>query len=41
MKVGLKKLDTHEKATVKVLLDSDATEMFIDKEFMEEQGFMS
>jgi len=39
MKVGLEKLDTHEGTTVKALLDSRATEMFIDKEFTVEQGF--
>jgi len=39
MKIGLEKLDTHEGATVKALLDSRATRMFIDKEFAKEQGF--
>jgi len=38
MKVGLEKLDTHEGVTVKALLDSGATGIFIDKDFAEEQG---
>ena len=39
MKVGLEKLDTHEGVTVKALLDSRATGIFMDKDFAEEQGF--
>jgi len=39
MKVELEKLDTHEGTTVKTLLDSGAMGMFIDKEFIKEQGF--
>ena len=39
MKVGLEKLDTHKGVTVKALLDSRATGIFMDKEFAEEQGF--
>ena len=39
MKVGLEKLDTHEGVTVKALLDSGATGIFMDKDFVEEQGF--
>ena len=39
MKVGLEKLDTHEGVIVKVLLDSGATGIFVDKGFAEEQGF--
>jgi len=39
MKVGLEKLDTHEGVTVKALLDSGATGIFMDKEFAEEQDF--
>jgi len=39
MKVGLEKLDTHEGVTVKALLDSGATGIFMDKDFAEEQGF--
>jgi len=36
MKVGLEKLDTHEGVTVKALLDSGATGVFMDKDFVEE-----
>ena len=39
MKVGLEKLDTHKGVTVKVLLDSGAMGIFMDKDFAEEQGF--
>ena len=39
MKVGLEKLDMHEGVTVKALLDSGATGIFMDKDFAEEQGF--
>jgi len=39
MKVGLEKLDTHKEATVRVLLDSGATGISINKEFAKEQGF--
>jgi len=39
MKVGLEKLDTHEGVTMKALLDSGATEIFMDKDFVEEQEF--
>ena len=39
MKVGLEKLDTHEGAMVKALLDNGATGIFMDKDFAEEQGF--
>jgi len=39
MKVGLEKIDTHEGVTVKALLDSGATGMFIDRKFAEEHGF--
>jgi len=39
MKVGLEKLDTHEGVKVKALLDSGATGIFMDKDFVEEQGF--
>jgi len=35
----LEKIDTHEEVTVKVLLDSGATGMFIDRKFAEKQGF--
>ena len=39
MKVGLEKLDTHEGVTVKALLDNGATGIFMDKDFVEKQGF--
>jgi len=39
MRIGLEKIDTHEGVTVKVLLDSGATGMFVDKKFVERQGF--
>jgi len=39
MKVGLEKLDMHEGVTVKALLDSGATGIFMDKDFTKEQGF--
>jgi len=39
MKIGLEKIDTHEGVTVKVLLDSRATGMFINRKFAKKQGF--
>ena len=39
MKVGLEKVDTHEGVTVDALLDSGATGLFMNKEFMEKHGF--
>jgi len=39
LEVGIEKLDNHEGVTVKALLDSSATGMFIDKKFVEEHGF--
>ena len=39
MKVGLEKLDMHEGVTVKALLDSGEMGIFMNKEFVEEQGF--
>ena len=39
IKVGLEKINTHEGVTVKALLDSGATGMFIDRKFAEEHGF--
>jgi len=39
MRVGLEKIDTHEGVTVKALLDSGATEMFVDKKFAEKHRF--
>jgi len=39
MKVGLEKLENHEGVTVKVLLDSGATGLFMDTTFTKEKGF--
>jgi len=39
MKVGLEKVDTHEGVAVDALLDSGATGLFMNKEFMEKNGF--
>jgi len=39
MKVGLKKLESHEGITVKALLDSGATGLFMDTTFAREKGF--
>ena len=39
MKVGLEKVDTHEGVTVDALLDSRATGLFMNKEFVEKNGF--
>ena len=39
MKIGMEKINTHEGVTVKALLDSGATGMFIDKKFVEKHGF--
>ena len=39
MKVGLEKVDTHEGVTVDALLDSGATGLFMNKEFVEKNGF--
>jgi len=39
MKIGIKKIDTHEGVMVKALLDSGATGMFVDKKFAEKHGF--
>ena len=39
IKVGLEKINTYKGVTVKTLLDSGAMGMFIDKKFVEEQGF--
>ena len=39
MKIGLEKVDTHEGVTVSALLDSGATGLFMDKKFMERNGF--
>jgi len=39
MKVELEKLESHEGVTVKALLDSRATDLFIDTVFAKEKGF--
>ena len=39
MRIGLEKINTYEGIIVKVLLDSRATGMFVDKKFVEEHGF--
>ena len=35
----MEKIDTHKGVMVKVLLDSGATEMFVDRKFTEKNGF--
>ena len=39
MNIGIEKLDTHEDVTVKVLLDSGTTGMFMDKRAAAKHGF--
>jgi len=39
MNIGVEKLDTHEGVTVKALLDSSATGMFMDKRMAAKNGF--
>ena len=39
MKVGMEKIDTHEGVTVKALLDSSTTRIFVDRKFVEKHGF--
>ena len=39
LEVGIEKLDNHEGVTVKALLDSGATGIFVDKKFVEKHGF--
>jgi len=39
MSIGVEKLDTHEDVTVKALLDSGATGMFMDKRMAARHGF--
>jgi len=39
MKVGLKKLENHKGVAVKALLDSRATDLFMDIKFVKEKGF--
>jgi len=39
MNIGVEKLDMHEGVTIKALLDSGATGMFIDKQMAARHGF--
>ena len=39
MRVGLEKLKSHERIAVKVLLDSGATDLFMNMTFAREKGF--
>jgi len=39
LKVGLEKLESHEKVAIKALLDSSATDLFMDTTFTKEKGF--
>jgi len=39
LEVGIEKLDNHDGVTVKALLDSGATGIFVDKKFVEEHSF--
>jgi len=39
IKIGIEKLDSHEGVTMKALLDSSATRLFIDKKFIKEHSF--
>jgi len=39
MNIGVEKLDTHKGITIKALLDSSATEMFMDKRIAARHGF--
>jgi len=39
LNIGVEKLDTHEGVTVKALLDSGATGMFMDKRAVAKHGF--
>jgi len=39
MSIGVKKLDTHKGVTIKTLLDSSATRMFMDKRITARYGF--
>ena len=39
LNIGIEKVDTHEGITVKALLDSGATEMFMDKKMAAKYGF--
>ena len=40
LNIRVEKIDTHEGVAVKVLLDSGATGMFIDKKTAAKHGFM-
>jgi len=40
LNIGIEKIDTHKGVTVKALLDSGATEMFMDKRTAVKHGFM-
>ena len=39
MQIGVEKIDTHEEVSVKALLDSRATRLFISKKYAERGGF--
>jgi len=39
LEVSIEKLDNHEGVTVKALLDSGATGIFVDKKFIKEHSF--
>ena len=39
MNIGVKKTDTHEGVTVKALLDSGVTELFMSKEYAQRRDF--
>jgi len=39
LNIGIEKVDTHEGITIKALLDSGATEMFMDKKTVAKHGF--
>ena len=39
LEVGIEKLDNHKGVTVKALLDSGVTGIFVDKKFVEEHSF--
>ena len=40
MNIGIEKIDTHKGVTVKVLLDSSITGIFMDKRTAAKHGFM-